>query len=424
MFFDLLPNEKILEIVLFLSLADISRFSRINKRFTEIIFKSEFFWREIFIRDYGHIDSVPESWKSLYLNSFHVWTFGASSFGKLGHENDNEDLYVPTQLTIDKAKSVSTGDYNTACIDANNELWLWGGSSGENIPTKLHELKVKQISLGSRHTIALDLNNNIWVWGNGSDGQLGLGKDKPIVRRKYNWDVDKISTSTPIQIPDIKAIQVSTSSQHNVIIDTENNVWTFGNNRCGQLGLGHIENVFVPTKIPGIKAKFVNAGTTSSAIIDLENNVWMFGNGNGWQLGLGDEKQRNTPTQIPNFKAKSVSIGLFHTLAIDLDDNLWVWGSNTSGYNINGQLGFDNIKGSLTPVQLPLKARKISAGSYYSAAIDIDANLWLWGTNNWGQLGFPKHIDKLTKPTRLSNFKVKDVSCAGCHTIMIASKVI
>lgn len=43
------------------------------------------------------------------------------------------------------------------------------------------------------------------------------------------------------------------------------------------------------------------------------------------------------PTQIPNLKAKRVSAGYYHTAVIDLDNNVW-----TFGYGGAGQLGIDN----------------------------------------------------------------------------------
>jgi alpha-tubulin suppressor-like RCC1 family protein len=65
--------------------------------------------------------------------------------------------------------------------------------------------------------------------------------------------------------------------------------------------------------------------------IDLNNNVWVFGyNGDG-QLGLSDRKKRVNRTKIPSWgvnlhylQAKFVAVGSFYTMIIDFNDSLWV----------------------------------------------------------------------------------------------------
>lgn len=58
----------------------------------------------------------------------------------------------------------------------------------------------------------------------------------------------------------------------------------------------------------------------------VENNVWGFGLNNHGELGLGDNRKRNVPTRIPDLKAKQIVAGFAHTLVIDVDDNLWSCG--------------------------------------------------------------------------------------------------
>ena len=44
-------------------------------------------------------------------------------------------------------------------------------------------------------------------------------------------------------------------------------------------------------------------------IIDINNNVWAFGYNEYGQLGLGDNQDRNIPTQIFKYQSKIVSCG-------------------------------------------------------------------------------------------------------------------
>ena len=65
--------------------------------------------------------------------------------------------------------------------------------------------------------------------------------------------------------------------------------------------------------------------------------------------------------------------------------NLWTW-----GYNNNGQLGNNTITSRSSPVQTIACGsnwKQVAYGYYHIAAIKTDGTLWLWGNNQYGQLG-------------------------------------
>jgi alpha-tubulin suppressor-like RCC1 family protein len=70
-------------------------------------------------------------------------------------------------------------------------------------------------------------------------------------------------------------------------------------------------------------------------------------------------------------------------LALDEDGFVWVWGSND-----RGQLGTGDGESRTSPTRLDLAARvvAIDAGGAYSLALDQNGQLWGWGENR-GQLG-------------------------------------
>jgi len=101
---------------------------------------------------------------------------------------------------------------------------------------------------------------------------------------------------------------------------SDNNVWVCGEYEC--------ETVSSPRQIPNIKAKQIAAGHGHTIIIDLENNVWAFGDNRYGQLGLSDYDYRYNFTQINNFEAKQVSTGKNYTILIDYTNNVWTFGDN------------------------------------------------------------------------------------------------
>ncbi|HLD63535.1 MAG TPA: hypothetical protein VI913_01430, partial [Candidatus Peribacteraceae bacterium] len=78
-------------------------------------------------------------------------------------------------------------------------------------------------------------------------------------------------------------------------------------------------------------------------------------------------------------------------LAIKTNGTLWSW-----GYNTEGQLGFSDIIGRSSPVQVGTLAAwaKIGAAEYTSFAIKIDGTLWAWGYNTKGALGLGDTIKR------------------------------
>ena len=246
-----------------------------------------------------------------------VWTFGWNEYGQLGL-GDNKDRNQPTQVLNMKAHQVSAGDNHTVIIDLENNVWTcgWNGNGqlglGNNKnrkkPTKIPKIKAKQVSTGGDHTVIIDLENNVWTFGSNGFGQLGLGENET-----------RTSVCEPTQVPNIKAHQVSAGGYHTVIIDLNSNVWTCGDNDEGQLGLGDNENrtsVSAPTQVPNLKGKEVSTGAGHTVIIDLEKNIWTFGDNESGELGLEDKENRNQPTQIKNFKGEKVSAGVYHTIMI------------------------------------------------------------------------------------------------------------
>ncbi len=96
----------------------------------------------------------------------------------------------------------------------------------------------------------------------------------------------------------IRSINISSGSDHALILDKNGDVWAFGNNQYGQLGLGNLIDRPNPTKVNlPVKIIYVACGAYHSMVIDENNEVWAFGKNSSGQLGLGDQIDRNVPTK-------------------------------------------------------------------------------------------------------------------------------
>ncbi|WP_379129988.1 stalk domain-containing protein [Paenibacillus sp. sgz500958] len=92
-----------------------------------------------------------------------------------------------------------------------------------------------------------------------------------------------------------------------------------------------------------------------------------------------------TQAASPNIQIVDVSAGYYHSLALASNGTVYSFGGN-----YNGQMGVDPaIKFASTPVKIPKleNITAISSGNEHSMALDKEGNVWVWGSNNRGQMG-------------------------------------
>lgn len=186
-------------------------------------------------------------------------------------------------------------------------------------------------------------------------------------------------------------------------------VYIFGDNQDGLLGLGHQENTFGPQLIEslteaasyGIRVKQVAIGSTHSiCLMDMKeveqsdtDGVFVWGLNQFSQLGLkeGNIQFVDVPTQLdPEVFSKGVKqVGAFSTYsaAIDSEGTIYTWGRGDCG-----RLGYPvKLKVQKTPCPIRslsnVKIEKVALGAYHTIALSEDGDLYSWGAGINGQLG-------------------------------------
>ena len=192
----------------------------------------------------------------------------------------------------------------------------------------------------------------------------------------------------------------------------EGDIFVYGLNTAGQLGLGDEKYIDFPTPIPNLRAKYLDANNGKTFIIDYQYNVWVCGFNAQRGLGLPtNTKEILTPRRLYNIKAKYLSVGLYVTALIDFEDNVWIIGIDMSYNTFYSKL---NPKGKL--YKLPnIKALKVACGGNYTYIIDLDNKLWIAG---------PSHNnDLMIIPIPNFNQKVKNITKNGSHVIDLFDNV-
>jgi alpha-tubulin suppressor-like RCC1 family protein len=298
-------------------------------------------------------------------------------------------------------------------------LWTWGqdnyGQLGDgatttkSIPTQTVSAGTnwKQVASGYSMTSAIKTDGTLWSWGRNNLGQLG---DNTIV-----------SKSSPVQTiaGGTNWKQVSCGKFLAAAIKTDGTLWTWGDNSYGNLGDGTMTNKSSPiqTVSGGTNWKIISTGDNGIAAIKTDGTLWSWGRNDIGQMGDNTTLHKSSPVQTISGGTnwKQVSMGTFHISAIKTDGSLWLW-----GYNNYGQLGNNTITNKSSPIQTVSAGtnwKQVSSGAFTTAAIKTDGTLWSWGRNNLGQLADGTTINKSSPVQTIAggtNWKMVSI-CPGFH---------
>ncbi|CAB4122862.1 Regulator of chromosome condensation (RCC1) repeat [uncultured Caudovirales phage] len=199
----------------------------------------------------------------------------------------------------------------------------------------------QQVSAGGYHTLALDNTGSLWAWGLNTSGQLG---DTTTVQK---------SSPVPISGPESFYVAISAGALHSLAISTTGKLYAWGLNSSGQVGAS-TGPVYAYATSPILVGSATNwrsisaHGSYSSAAINTNSQVYTWGSNNNGQLGLGDTVNRSSPVQIGTKNIwSSIAMGLLNSAAITTDGSLWAW-----GYNTNGELGIGNTVNKSSPAHV------------------------------------------------------------------------
>eukprot|EP01132_Coremiostelium_polycephalum_P000502 gene502-632_t len=201
-----------------------------------------------------------------------------------------------------------------------------------------NKIKVKSISCGQRHTIALSSNQDVYAWGSNKFGQLSVDCDSPTQKlpKKINSLQFKIDL-------------ISTGFKHTLVYSSENkSIYSFGNNKYGQLGIGNTIDQLKPSKVSNIldengndtisnigEIKELLCGWSNSCFLTQDGGLYICGRGEFGVLGDGSNsggvrthfKILNAPP-FNEAKISSIAMGSEHIICKTTDNKIYSFGWN------------------------------------------------------------------------------------------------
>ena len=181
----------------------------------------------------------------------------------------------------------------------------------------------ENISLGDRHVVALTKSGTVYTWGSNDEGQMGIGEK--------SFEAKGEPTLIDFNIGSKKIIKVDASASVSFAIDEDYNMYAWGDNDLGTLGVGNNTDQISPTLV-------------------LNNTVKWFTDSNGVKQNTA---QRQWTENLGGYRFQ---------IALDNKGDLWGW-----GYQKLGNLG---ALGSVTSDAIELKSEMGEVSGLVSTSLD------------------------------------------------------
>lgn len=239
--------------------------------------------------------------------------------------------------------------------------------------TKLEGLDVINVSHGEKHAVGLTNDGNLYIWGNRSFQRDAL-EDETDLALSDDSDGASIAPSfTPLFIcsrKDMKAIK--SGSFHTLALDKHGSVFGIGLNDFGQLGLGEDIKKFPNlTKIENLKGIMaISCGLNHSMALNQCNELFVWGKNDIGQLGLGTVTNVTVPTKVAmnTQSIKMISSGFNHNLVLTDDGKIYAFGCNMFG-QCTGPADYYAIPRKITIVDGSEESKRFSVVKFNFIAV-------------------------------------------------------
>ncbi|XP_019534612.2 probable E3 ubiquitin-protein ligase HERC4 isoform X2 [Aedes albopictus] len=300
------------------------------------------------------------------------------------------------------------------------ELGL-GGIEDEQIllPREMdwcHSSSVQQAACGTTHTLLLTKDGKLFSCGNNDHGQLG-------------HDTDCLPNKRPQFISSLEnyiITHVSCGTTHSLALTNWGQVFSWGSNSIGQLGHdSDLQTYTTPRMVKTIATKTViqiASGQFHSLALTNSGELFSWGANGYGQLGLGTTSEKVvTPTLVKSLAGIPIAFiacGGNHSFAVSKSGAIFGWGKNTFG-----QLGLNDLVSRCFPQQLKtlrnLGVRYISCGDDFSAFLTQEGGVFTCGAGTFGQLGHGTCSNEILPRMvfELMGSKITQIACGRRHTL-------
>jgi len=267
------------------------------------------------------------------------------------------------------------------------------------------------VSAGAEFTCAVTTQSQVYCWGRNDAGELGQGTTTPL------------NNTVPLPVHGLPpAVAVATGSYSACAIDTTANLWCWGDNIDGELGIGNKTTEATPVIVHGgLKFSAVAVGGFFTCGITTSGAVYCWGNNSDGELGNGTTTLSKAPVLVSALRGEAVQIatGGQHTCVVLNTGSVDCWGQNNDGQLGNGTTTDSDVPAAVSGLG---GVTAVTAGEFHSCAILAGGALRCWGENADGQVGDGTTTTRIT-PVPVSGLSggVTQVSAGATHTCALVT---
>eukprot|EP00029_Vermamoeba_vermiformis_P001076 TRINITY_DN11245_c0_g1_i1.p1 TRINITY_DN11245_c0_g1~~TRINITY_DN11245_c0_g1_i1.p1 ORF type:complete len:406 (-),score=144.41 TRINITY_DN11245_c0_g1_i1:4-1221(-) len=293
---------------------------------------------------------------------------------------------IATNVSRTKKSKIFLINSKKYSTNKTHSVWVFGkGEAGQltqdeeyrPTPALVEQLAGKRFVGGSAnwlYTMLVTDEGRVWTWGDNRYGQLGL------IYRRNNviYDPEMIQPLKPLTV-----LQAAAGRAHSLVRTKEGLVFSFGNTEFGQLGHGTAADqaMELPRPVEALKGKnIVTVGTGFDHCVALRDDgrVYVWGYNGDYQLALGDETDRAVPVLHPEVRdGVQLSVGADFTLGLTKTGEVWAWGNNDIGQLGNGSTSTVPKASKVSTNGLHFK--HVIGGGFSALGVTHDNRVYRWG---------------------------------------------
>lgn len=366
------------------------------------------------------------------------------------------------------AVAVAAAAHHTLVACRNGHVYVFGLNKGGRLglgddcpqecplPRRIMSLKrrhVVAIAAAENHSLCVTGDGMVFAWGSNQFGQLG---ESP------NGVTSTTSRSLPKQVEELKqtpCVAVAAGERHSVALSKEGEVYVWGNNTSGQLGVSRRSGVQKVQRVEALwgsyqqqrKVAIAIAAADQSTLVLIApvagltpvNTVYWWGHGNHAPMRVQFESTKpSTKTfDFPSIMATSqrlvnpvaIACAKYHNAAITADGCVYTWGTSSESL---GRASEKNSPGGRTTSHRAMASPQlvadmlpengggfavaISASEQHTAVVTDTGALFTWGVAHGKNVMGHEGVRWQPSPKRVPGVhRAVSVAVAKEHTIVL-----
>ncbi|KDO28534.1 hypothetical protein SPRG_06392 [Saprolegnia parasitica CBS 223.65] len=297
---------------------------------------------------------------------------GHGSFADLHHPAPIESFFEQPEAMVLVARIAAASDPAAAhaahslAVTTTGAVYSWGARTASgtlskqghrsDLPTRIASLDVActRVAAGAGFSLALTETGQVFSWGKWLHGRLGLGPTPPALGRKTlaNKPIFQQYQLSPCRVTDLADVvvtEIACGQAHAMAIASNGQLYAWGRNVHGQLGLGHCHDQCVPQSVA------ISTETSSLG---------------GATLGV-----------------TAIACGDMLSIAVDGHGHVWTWGAGTCGHRLPSLVMENGLRSDLVAwpwlypqqtLQLPPTIVDVAAGDRHYHARTHTGDVYTW----------------------------------------------